>query len=125
MLTSTTGDRSYFYSRTDGTSTGKIKYTFGNGTNGEIGITNPYAFELPYYPYPRDEKNPNNYLIRNLKGYFRYLEVVLNREGESNGTLALYFDGAVNYFAPLPKPTDATSLKKVYELIKHNQEGNP
>ena len=40
-----------------------------------LGITNPFAFELPYYPYPNDANNPNNYLIRNLKGYFRLLEV--------------------------------------------------
>ena len=47
----------------------------GKATSVMLGITNPYAFELPYYPYPNDENNPNNYLIRNLKGYFRYLEV--------------------------------------------------
>ena len=85
-----------------------------------LGITNPYAFELPYYPYPNDANNPNNYLIRNLKGYFRQLSVVLNREGESNGTLALYFDGATNFFAPLPPPTDKTSLEKIYQLVRHN-----
>jgi hypothetical protein len=85
-----------------------------------LGITNPYAFEIPYYPFPNDPNNPNNYLIRNLRGYFRFLEVVLNREGESNGNLALYFDGATNYFAPLPPPTDATNLEKVYKLVKEN-----
>lgn len=92
----------------------------GKATSVMLGITNPYAFELPYYPYPNDASNPNNYLIRNLRGYFRFLEVVLNREGESNGTLALYFDGAVNYFAPLPSPTDKSNLDKVYKLIKSN-----
>jgi hypothetical protein len=92
----------------------------GKATSVMLGITNPFAFEVPYYPYPNDANNPNNYLIRNLRGYFRYLEVVLNREGESNGTLALYFDGAVNYFAPLPPPTDKTSLQKVYDLVRKN-----
>lgn len=92
----------------------------GKATSVMLGITNPYAFELPYYPFPKDANNPNNYLIRNLRGYFRFLEVVLNREGQSNGTLALYFDGATNYFAPLPPPTDATKLRKVYELVQRN-----
>lgn len=87
-----------------------------------LGITNPFAFELPYYPYPNDANNPNNYLIRNLKGYFRLLEVVLNREGESNGTLALYFDGATNFFMPLPPPNDKTKLEKYYQLVKKNTE---
>jgi hypothetical protein len=92
----------------------------GKATSVMLGITNPFAFEVPYYPYPNDANNPNNYLIRNLRGYFRFLEVVLNREGESNGTLALYFDGAVNYFAPLPPPTDKIGLQKVYELVRKN-----
>lgn len=97
----------------------------GKATSIMIGITNPYAFELPYYPYPNDANNPNNYSIRNLRGYFRFLEIVLNREGESNGTLALYFDGAVNYFAPLPPASDATQLQKVYELVRKNMGLSP
>ena len=92
----------------------------GKAASVMLGITNPYAFELPYYPYPKDANNPNNYLIKELKGYFRCLEVVLNREGESNGTLALYFDGAVNYFAPLPPASNTTKLRKVYDLVREN-----
>lgn len=47
---------------------------------------------------------------------------VLNREGESNGVLAMYFDGATNYFAPLPAYTDITNLQKVYKLIEELKE---
>lgn len=92
----------------------------GKAASVMLGITNPYAYELPLYPYPNDNNNPNNYSIRDLRGYFRYLEVVLNREGESNGTLSLYFDGAVNFFQPLPPPTDMTNLKKIYQKVKTN-----
>ena len=74
-----------------------------------LGITNPFAFEVPKYL---------NYDIVRLRGYARFLEVVLNREGESNGVLALYFDGATNYFAPLPSSKDETNLEKVYSLIQ-------
>ena len=81
-----------------------------------LGITNPFAFEVPEYL---------KYKITNLRGYARFLEVVLNREGESNGVLALYFDGAVNYFAPLPPANDETNLNKVYQLVRHNMENNP
>lgn len=76
-----------------------------------LGITNPFAFELP------DFKHWN---IARLKGYARFLEVVLNREGDSNGLLALYFDGAVNYFTPLPHYTSTSELEKVYNLIQRN-----
>lgn len=74
-----------------------------------LGITNPFAFEVPKYL---------GYDIVRLRGYARFLEVVLNREGESNGVLALYFDGATNYFAPLPSVKDETNLEKVYSLIQ-------
>lgn len=76
-----------------------------------LGITNPFAFELPEYL---------KYNIVKLRGYARFLEVVLNREGESNGVLALYFDGAVNYFVPLPNAKDTAKLDKVYELVIKN-----
>lgn len=97
----------------------------GKATSVMLGITNPYAFELPLYPYPNDNNNPNNYDIRKFGGYFRFLEVVLNREGESNGTLALYFDGAINFFGQLPPATNLTELNKIYQLIQRNKGVNP
>ena len=81
----------------------------GKATSVMLGITNPFAFELPDYL---------KYDITKLRGYARFLEVVLNREGESNGVLAMYFDGATNYFAPLPAASDINNLQKVYNLIK-------
>lgn len=78
-----------------------------------LGITNPYSFEVPKYL---------GFDITKLKGYARFLEVVLNREGESNGIIGLYFDGAVNYFTPLPNALDLTKLQKVYSLIEKNSK---
>ena len=80
-----------------------------------LGITNPYAFEVPRYP-----NNSSGYDITQLRGYARFLEVVLRRDGESNGLLGLYFDGATNFFTPLPPPTDTVSLQKVYALVQKN-----
>lgn len=74
-----------------------------------LGITNPFAFEKPEYL---------KYDITRLRGYARFLEVVLNREGESNGVLPLYFDGATNFFTPLPSYKDVQSLQKVYSMIQ-------
>lgn len=73
-----------------------------------FGITNPFAFELPEYL---------GFDISRLKGHARFLEIVLNREGESNDITPLYFDGATNYFAELPPPKDTASMQKVYDLI--------
>lgn len=80
-----------------------------------LGIVNPFSFELPSYL---------GYDITKLKGYVRFLEVTLNREGESNGILGLYFDGAVNYFAPLPSAENAAALRSVYNLIARNSGSN-
>ena len=78
-----------------------------------LGITNPHYFELPnYYGYD----------IGKLKNYARFLEVVLNREGESNSLIGLYFDGAVNYFEELPKPFDAVGMGQIYDRIESNKE---
>lgn len=88
----------------------------GKDTSLMLGITNPFAFELPEYKH---------YDISKLKGYARFLEVVLNREGESNGMLALYFDGATNYFTPLPQYLNIQELNKVYNLVKRNMETTP
>ena len=73
-----------------------------------LGITNPLSFELPEHL---------RYEISRLKGHARFLEIVLNREGESNDIAPLYFDGATNYFAELPPSKDSVSMQKVYDLI--------
>ena len=73
-----------------------------------FGITNPFAFEVPDYL---------GFDISRLRGHARFLEIVLNREGESNDITPLYFDGATNYFTELPPPKDSVSMQKVYALI--------
>lgn len=73
-----------------------------------LGITNPFVHELPEYL---------GYNIRQFKGNIRFLEVVINREGESNNIVALYFDGATNYFRELPLPNQKTEIQKVINYI--------
>jgi len=84
-----------------------------------LGITNPFSFELPRYP-----NTSTGYDITKLKGYARFLEVVLNREGESNGMIGLYFDGATNFFTPLPPPNDMAKMQRIYNLIASNSRSN-
>ena len=78
-----------------------------------LGITCPYSFELREYL---------KYDIVKLRGYARFLEVVLGRDGESNAILGMYFDGATGFYAPLPKYDNLQELNKVYQLIQRNQE---
>lgn len=75
-----------------------------------LGITNPYSHELDNYL---------GYDIRKFKDSIRFLEVVLNREGQSNGIIALYFDGKTCTFRELPPPNDREALEKVYKYLEN------
>ena len=74
-----------------------------------LGITNPYSHELTNYL---------GYDISKFKGNIRFLEVVLNREGQSNGIVALYFDGKTCTFRELPPPNDTEGIQKVYNYLE-------
>lgn len=80
----------------------------GKATDVMFGITNPFNYEIPEYL---------GYNIKTLKGNFRCLEIVLNRSGESNSICPLYFDGAMNFYKELPRPSDTTGINAVYEEI--------
>ena len=88
----------------------------GDDTSLMFGITNPFSFDRPEYL---------KYDITRLKGYARFLEIVLNRTGSANDLLALYFDGATNYFTPLPSANNLEALQKVYDLVQRNERSNP
>ena len=78
-----------------------------------LGITSPFSWELKEYL---------KYDITKLRGYSKFLEIVLGRDGESNAILGMYFDGATGYYAPLPQYDNIPELNKVYQLIQRNQE---
>ena len=78
-----------------------------------LGITSPFSWELKEYL---------KYDITKLRGYCKFLEIVLGRDGESNAILGMYFDGATGFYAPLPKYDNIPELNKVYQLIQRNQE---
>ena len=73
-----------------------------------LGLCNPYAMEV---------KTFMGYDMFKLRDNQRFFEVMLSRYGTANSITALYFDGAVSYFAELPPPDDAEGLEKVYRWI--------
>lgn len=88
------------------------KYT-GRDCNVMLGLSNPYAFEIPEYL---------GYNITRLRNSVRFLEVVLNRDGNSNGILPLYFNGKCCYFSPLPSPRNEEGMKRVYNMIENKNK---
>lgn len=74
-----------------------------------FGLTDPAAFEV---------SDCMGYNIPKLGHNFRLIELILNRSGEGNKIVPLFFDGAVNYFAPMPLPYEKEKLEKVYRHIE-------
>ena len=75
-----------------------------------IGLCNPYSFEMDTYcKYP----------IKDLQGYARILEIVVNRHGPTNGILGVLMLGQAAYFEELPKPDDNIALARVQAFINN------
>ena len=85
----------------------------GKAVDVMLGITNPFSFEIPEYL---------GYNIKILKGNFRCLEIVLNRSGESNAICPLYFNGAVNFYKELPRPSDSIEIERIYREIENKKK---
>lgn len=68
-----------------------------------------------FSPWRYEKKEYLGYDITRLRDNVRFLEVLTNREGNSNDILPLFFYGACNYFKELPRATDTILLEKVYE----------
>jgi len=75
-----------------------------------LGLFSPFRHEMPEY---------YGYNVKFFRDNIRFLEIVGGREGGGGTTCPLYFDGAVNYFKELPKPSDDIGLKKVYDFINN------
>ena len=74
-----------------------------------LGLFSPSRFGITEY---------FGYDITILKDHIRFLEVIVNRNGEMGGILPLWFDGAVCDFKELPKPDDKQEMTKIYNYCK-------
>jgi hypothetical protein len=83
------------------------KYT-ARDCNVALGLFSPFKYELPEYM---------QYDITKLKDNVRFLEILVNRGGSPGGLVALYFDGAVNFFKELPRPEEKQALNTIYDYL--------
>ena len=74
-----------------------------------LGLFSPYRFALKEY---------EGYDISKFKDNIRFLEMIVNRDGEMGGLCPLFFDGAVCQFNELPRPNDREELQKVYSYLE-------
>ena len=91
---------------------GDSKYP-SRDANVVLGLFSPFKYELPEYQH---------YDITKLKDNVRFLEVLVNRGGSPGGLVALYFDGAVNYFNELPRPEEKEALKQIYDFLVESRK---
>ena len=77
-----------------------------------LGIFSPFKFELKEYM---------GYDITKLRDNVRFVEVLINRSGSPGGIIALYFDGAVNYFSELPRANDSR-IHAIYQSLQEMRE---
>lgn len=88
---------------------GDSKYT-SRDSNVVLGLFSPFRFALKEY---------EGYDISKFKDNIRFLEMIVNRDGEMGGLCPLFFDGAVCRFEELPRPDDKVNMDKVYEYVKY------
>jgi hypothetical protein len=62
------------------------------------------------------------YNITDFGDNIRFMEVVLNRHGNSNGMEALYFDGATCTFNELPRPENVSEIARVLRFIRERDK---
>lgn len=91
---------------------GDSKYS-SRDCNLVLGLFSPFKFEL---------KEFYGYDITKFKNNIRFLEILVNRDGEMGGICPLYFDGAVSYFKELPKPDDIGAINRIYNKLEELRE---
>jgi hypothetical protein len=80
-----------------------------------MGLFSPFKFGLREYL---------GYDITKFKDSIRFLEILVNRDAEMGGIIALFFDGATCTFKELPKPDDTENIQKVYQLLDNMRNTN-
>lgn len=94
---------------------GDSKYT-ARDSDIVLGLFSPFRFGITEY---------FGYDVTRLKDHLRFLEVIVNRNGEMGGILPLWFDGAVCDFKELPKPDDKVAMDKIYQYCKNLKNPTP
>lgn len=92
---------------------GDTKYT-SRDSNVVLGLFSPFRFSLREY---------EGYDITKFRDNIRFLEMIVNRDGEMGGLCPLFFDGAICQFEELPRPDDRANIQKIYnylDLIRNN-----
>lgn len=92
------------------TTLGDSKYS-ARDANIVIGLFSPFKYEIPMY---------HGYDIRKFKDSIRFMQILINRDGQMGGVCPLYFNGKTCTYKELPLP-GTPELQQCYTWIENKQ----
>ena len=98
---------------------GKMKPSVANLSDSKYSSRNADLVLGLFSPFRMGLKEYEGYDITKFRDNIRFLEVLVNRNGQMGGICPLFFDGAVCQFEELPKPDNKNELAKIYDYLKH------
>jgi hypothetical protein len=87
--------------------------TVGRDYNVVLGLFSPERYGITQH---------NGYDITKLKGRYRSLSILKDREGIADKKVPLFFNGAVDFFKELPKIEDKVALEKMHAYVRQLNE---
>lgn len=98
---------------------GKMKPSVANLSDSKYSSRNADLVLGLFSPFRMGLKEYEGYDITKFRDNIRFLEVLVNRNGQMGGVCPLFFDGAVCQFEELPRPDNKDEITKVYDYLKH------
>ena len=98
---------------------GKMKPSVANLSDSKYSSRNADLVLGLFSPFRMGLKEYEGYDITKFRDNIRFLEVLVNRNGQMGGVCPLFFDGAVCQFEELPRPDNKGEITKVYDYLKH------
>ena len=96
---------------------GKMKPSIANLGDSKYSSRNADLVLGLFSPFRMGLREYEGYDITKFRDNIRFLEVLVNRNGQMGGICPLFFDGAVCHFEELPRPDDKEELLKVYKYL--------
>jgi len=72
-----------------------------------------------YSPFRHNIAKHEGYDISVFRDNIRFMELMISRDGGAGSVCPLFFNGAVNYFAEMPRSDNKQELDKMYKLTDH------
>ena len=98
---------------------GKMKPSVANLSDSKYSSRNADLVLGLFSPFRMGLKEYEGYDITKFRDNIRFLEVLVNRNGQMGGVCPLFFDGAVCQFEELPRPDNKSEITKIYDYLKH------